>query len=378
MNNQANNTIGLALSGGGMRAAVFHIGVLRWLAENNKMENIRHLSSVSGGTLIIGLIFHLNDYKWPSSYSYITSVYPKLKEVLTLTDLQSALIKKSCNPINWIYISSRANILAKAIESCWGIKGKLSDLEQSPIWSANGTTFENGRRFRFKQNFCGDYDLGYASSANFMVADAMAVSAAFPYLIGPLVINSTDLEWKKRKNWNDAIDQAEIIRQPFRNLHFYDGGLYDNLGIEPLFDIGTQKIKDENISMLFVSDAGFPFQKKSVPRNPKQLKRVIDIMSDQSRSLRIRAISNYFKNTKNSGHYFQIGSVPITKIQQYNSVNEEMFKNLLLQTWLDASSINQVANYPTNLKKVTVNNFDLIERHGYETAKWNSSIFGNT
>ncbi|MDR7009951.1 hypothetical protein J2W46_006882 [Paraburkholderia strydomiana] len=42
-------TVGLALSGGGIRAACFSLGVLRWLEHSEKMREIDYLSSVSGG-----------------------------------------------------------------------------------------------------------------------------------------------------------------------------------------------------------------------------------------------------------------------------------------------------------------------------------------
>ena len=56
--------IGLALSGGGFRASIFHMGVLKYLAEKNKLEEISYISSVSGGSLLIGLIYSLNNNKW--------------------------------------------------------------------------------------------------------------------------------------------------------------------------------------------------------------------------------------------------------------------------------------------------------------------------
>ncbi len=49
---------GLALSGGGFRAALFHIGVLASLAEHDKLRNIEVISCVSGGS-IIGAFYHL-------------------------------------------------------------------------------------------------------------------------------------------------------------------------------------------------------------------------------------------------------------------------------------------------------------------------------
>ncbi|STX39581.1 patatin-like phospholipase family protein [Legionella feeleii] len=368
-------TIGLALSGGGVRAAIFHLGALKWLAENNQLENIKHLSTVSGGTLVTGLIFYLNNYVWPCSNVYLTEIHPKLCKIFTHSDLQLTLVKKTFNPFNWSHLLSRANILAKAIEECWGIRGMLSDVKSHPIWTINGTTFENGRRFRFKQNTCGDYELGYASADNFKLIDVMAMSAAVPHLIGPLMINPHSSEWRKSKNWDDHKDSQEIIQLPFKKLHLYDGGLYDNLGLEPLFDAGTQTIKDNNISKLLVSDAGQPLLRQSVRGNLNRYLRTISIISDQSRSLRVRAISNYFITNKGAGLYFQITSDPVKKIQQYRHLKPHICEKLLSQSWLSIENINRAANYPTTLRKVTPIDFDLIERHGYETAKWNSLIF---
>lgn len=44
--------IGLALSGGGFRASIFHLGVIRRLEELGIMEHVRIVSSVSGGSIV--------------------------------------------------------------------------------------------------------------------------------------------------------------------------------------------------------------------------------------------------------------------------------------------------------------------------------------
>ncbi len=50
--------VGLALSGGGFRASLFHIGVLARLAELDMLRHVEYLSCVSGGS-IIGAYFYL-------------------------------------------------------------------------------------------------------------------------------------------------------------------------------------------------------------------------------------------------------------------------------------------------------------------------------
>ena len=69
--------IGVALSGGGIRATIFHLGLFKWLAENELMENIKHISSVSGASIAIGLIYTYNNMKWPTSREYMAFVTEK-------------------------------------------------------------------------------------------------------------------------------------------------------------------------------------------------------------------------------------------------------------------------------------------------------------
>ena len=43
--------IGLALSGGGFRATLYHLGVLRFLRDAEALNRISHITSVSGGSI---------------------------------------------------------------------------------------------------------------------------------------------------------------------------------------------------------------------------------------------------------------------------------------------------------------------------------------
>ena len=146
-----------------MRAAAFHSGVLRRLAERNSIEQIEHISTVSGGSLFIGLVFHFSDYKWPTSSQYVDRVLPSVRNLLLTKSLQTnALLRLCVNPVNWRFILSRANIIAQSIQNYWDIHAHLDQLSSRPAWSINGTTAESGRRFRFKGTTIGDYEMGYA------------------------------------------------------------------------------------------------------------------------------------------------------------------------------------------------------------------------
>src|SRR5436305_4059486 len=49
--NSATNKIGLALSGGGFRASLYHLGLVRFLRDAGVLSHVTHITSVSGGSI---------------------------------------------------------------------------------------------------------------------------------------------------------------------------------------------------------------------------------------------------------------------------------------------------------------------------------------
>lgn len=154
--------LGLALSGGGVRAAVFHLGLLRCLAERGMMERVEQLSTVSGGSLIIAAIVSTSGMKWPSSRDYHETVYPALRRLLTSSDLFSlralgivGLIRQNIRLFN-----QRAQILVDLLEEQWKITGALRDLPEVPRWWINATCFETAKNWRFSNAKWGIGSLG--------------------------------------------------------------------------------------------------------------------------------------------------------------------------------------------------------------------------
>ncbi|KVU98372.1 hypothetical protein WK75_05595 [Burkholderia ubonensis] len=222
----------------------------------------------------------------------------------------------------------------------------------------------------------GDYELGYANVDDFSLARAMAISAAFPGGIGPLTVNSEQFEWKKRKQWGAGV--PEPYQLPFDHLHLYDGGLYDNLGIEPLFDVGRQQLKSDDtlrsdITYLLVSDGGAPLARQTIPHqlNPFRFKRIADIALDQGRALRVRAFVNFLQKNPAAGVYVGIGTAAESSIMRFANGREAIASELLAWDWLSATDATRAATYSTTLHRLTESNFDLLARHGYETTKWN-------
>lgn len=349
-------SIAIALSGGGIRAIVFHLGVIRLFAERCLLEHVKRISTVSGGSLLVGLILQKSQYQWPSSEHFVKTVYPCLRDMLCQRSFQWGALRQLLNPANVPFIFSRANLLALAIEKEWNIRISLSELPHTPEWSINATTAENGKRFRFKQCDIGDYQLGYAAPGEFPLASAMAVSAAFPGGFGPLRLNATLFDWKKRE-WNAPTGTEQSVNIGYKALHLYDGGIYDNLGLEPFFDAGRGNTKHPG-NVIIVSDAGRPLPSgfDSFALNPFRLKRVADIMSDQSHALRVRTFSNYLQESPGRGAFIYIGT-PI-------------------ETQLPCKSATFASNFPTTLRRIDLTEFDLLANHGYQVARQVEQVYG--
>lgn len=348
MTDSAKPPIALVLSGGGIRAMVFHLGVLRYLAEARALERVSRLSTVSGGSLVAGLIYARNNLTWPSSSQYLGTIYPEVRAALGGRSMQLGAARQLLVPWNWRFFLSRANLLARALRREWGITAALSALPAVPEWSINGTTAENGRRFRFKHNSIGDYRTGYAIPGNFPLANALAVSAAFPGGFGPLSLKTQRFQWKRRA-WDAPLGSEEAVTIGHRVLHLYDGGVYDNLGLESVFDAGrgTSKYADHAI---VVSDAGKPLSDglAAGPLNPFRLKRVADIMSDQSHALRVRTFINYLSNAPGQGAFVSMED-----------------KSSSLDATLRAFAM----DFPTSLRRLTEREFDQLAEHGYQVAR---------
>lgn len=365
---------GLALSGGGVRASAFHAGVLLYLAELEELENVKHISSVSGGTLFTGLVFHESGYVWPASAEYRQNVYPKIRKLLTSHCLQTQALKLLLlKPSNWKHLFYRANILAQAVEAVWGVGSSLGDLPDKPFWSINGTTAETGKRFFINGSRLGDYKLGYFTDASFRLSRAMAISAAFPVGIGPLKIKTRQYDWHPPSG-----HKSGEYKMPYSSINVYDGGVYDNMGTEPLYGIGAQSIKPTSgVNHIIISDAGAPCKEVKLPGplNPMRVKRLLDITTEQTRSLRVRSFANFLGNNPERGFYCQLGAIPAKIAETYKTGREERVREVLNATWLSEKQIKKAQHYGTNLKKLKERDFDNIARHGYETMRLNRIMF---
>jgi NTE family protein len=367
--------IALALSGGGFRATVFHLGVLARLAKEGRLEEITYLSTVSGGSLCAGLVIALSQNQWPSSQAYLDHVLPAARQILITRDLKSALIKRVVLNI-WDVFDPRANELAALLAKDWGININLNQLPESPRWMINATCYETGKNWRFERFRMGDYLFGYTYDTDYPLSSAMAASAGFPGLIGALSLDTEGRDWFRyteptTDSLSVGVDRikrrlTEPIRPAFETVHLWDGGVYDNHGLEGLIDYDRGWKKD--IEFLIVSDAAGRSKPEAYQRGSKALMRIITgVMMDQIRSLRARSILERIHNHKDRGAFLQIGN-SCAEILSAAGKDDEIAEKC--PGCLSPQETIQAAETETDIAKLTAKKFELLFRHGYENADY--------
>lgn len=360
-------SMGLALSGGGIRAAIFHLGVLGRLAEEELLENVAFVSTVSGGSLGTGLVYTLAENRWPTSTEYLDSVLPEARHLITSIDIQQdSLFRLLSRP--WQLLSSGwANVLSESLARRWGVHGSVSTLPQHPRWVINATSYESGKNWRFAPRRMGDYLTGYVFGPPVPVADAMAASAGYPFLIGFLTLETEDYRWQRYREGSTS--ETEPSDPGLKRIHLWDGGVYDNLGVEALFKPGREQRLRDGCNFLLVSDASGYLGHERKYRVYRQARRLLSIAMDQVRSLRARMIFDHFLAAPGSGVYLMLGRSTKTALHEAGFSTAEI--ETITTGCLSEEEVEQVAEFPTTLKRSKKSEFDRIYRHGWEAADCN-------
>ena len=368
--------LGLALSGGGFRATAYHLGVLARLAEEDLLKDVTDLSTVSGGSLCIGMVLAINAFRWPSRQEYLEKVVPQARRHMTTYNLQTGLLRRLLRS-PWRIFQSKANDLSLLMREKWGVTASLSDLPVSPRWMINATCYESGKNWRFERFRMGDYVVGYTNDVNIPLSDALAASAGFPGLIGPLELKTTDRTWFQYIRHSNAAHSAdgpesaparktETITPAFKRVHLWDGGVYDNQGLEALHDFNTGW--RVGIDFLVISDGSGKPKPEAYHLGAQVFLRIITgVMMDQIRSLRARAIFERIQDHGDKGAYLTIGNSCHDVLAD---VGRETELAGLCQEYLSEDDAQRAGDFPTVIRQLTLDEFELLFRHGYEVADY--------
>ena len=246
--------LGLALSGGGYRAAAYHIGALRALNKLGVLDKVDVVSSVSGGSIIAAsyALHEGNFERFENEFSekmrkgVLHLALINLTLVLGLVGLATwfgggwgLLASFVVLWFLWYKVLPVSNIIIKAYDRLYFHKKTLKDLPEHPVITINATDYPTVSQFTFSRERMYDYYYGKQAfyHEQFPVSKAVMASSCVPFAFCPVRI--------PRSFMTSSMNGKE---KPL----LLDGGLYDNQGTHVL----TDKSSPYECSYIIVSDAG--------------------------------------------------------------------------------------------------------------------------
>jgi NTE family protein len=328
--NLLNPGVGLCLSGGGYRAAVFHLGALIRLNEVGILNSIQRISSVSGGSITaayLGLKWNELNFLNGVADNLISEVINPIRLFVGNTIDEGAILGGIFNPFRSI-----SDEVTKAYDRLLFRSATLQDLptdDHGPRFVINATNIQSGALWRFSRPFMGDYRVGITLNPTVSLAQAVAASSAFPPVLSPLTLDLSNCVFQP-----DEI--ATLQHSPFTDTAVLsDGGVYDNMGLETVW---------KAFKTVLVSDAGAAFTPEPKPASDwtRHSIRVLNVVDNQVRSLRKRELVSLYKQKSIDGAYWAISGNP-TNYPQSEAIGHLGF---------NATRALELAATPTRLKEV--------------------------
>lgn len=288
-NPKRQSKLGIGLSGGGFRAALFHIGVLAALAEKDKLKDIEVISCVSGGS-IIGAFYYL---KIKQLFESKTDDTIKQQDYIQIVkDIEKEFLNAVQQNIRMRLLTSFSNNFKMWKGDSYSRSHRLGELYEtyfySPLFYKNSKSKENEPIYmtdlfitpygdeKFKLN---DDNWKRANKVPQLILNATAVNTGHnwqftaSWMGEPPTYISDDFDVKprlRRMYYENAPDQYQKFRlgyavaasscvpvlfQPlvlkglFKNLdlELIDGGVHDNQGIA--------SILEQECNEIIISDA---------------------------------------------------------------------------------------------------------------------------
>ena len=250
--------IGLALSGGGFRASLYHLGLVRFLRDAGILPNVTHITSVSGGSILAAhLVLNWNRYN--GSDSEFDAVASQLIDFVRM-DVRNRIVRRFplAFALRWprrlLGCSnrklSRTGLLEYHYEKYLYGDTSLFQLPERPQLHILATNISEGclcsfsrdgllmMRRQGERTFRIDHrQIGLAT-----VPMAVTASSAFPSFFPPLELTGADV----------GSSAGEFGRQAYT-----DGGVFDNLGVR-MFRFLQELMPPEQggLDGVLVSDVG--------------------------------------------------------------------------------------------------------------------------
>lgn len=292
--------IALCLSGGGYRAALFHLGALRRLNELGVLPRIDTISGVSGGSILAACLA-CEAERWPKQgpiHDFDGWVGEPFRS-FTTKNIRTLWFFRRLLPWNWLRSTLAVESVRRRYERDIN-PHELTELPERPRFIFSATDMAFGINWISERKRVGSYIPGYVTNppAGWSIGRAVAASSCFPPAFAPM---KTRLEAGRFKG-GETPPNWENRKQLIEGLRLTDGGVYDNMGLEPVW-------KDH--AVVLVSDGGATFDFKpdrGLLNGFKRLGRYSGIQGRQSGAMRKRWLISNFAQGDLKGTYWGIGS----------------------------------------------------------------------
>jgi NTE family protein len=267
--------LALSFSGGGFRATLAALGVLRFVADVGLLDQVRYVSSVSGGSLANGLFARYYEGVQAAGFSREALdeivIYPFVRQISTAS-LTGVLLRNLWRTVG---SKTRTDLLADTFDD-WFFGGhRLEDLPAECRFIINAASVTTGVRFAFEREIVGDWVMGRTRTkgSGLRLATAAAASAAVPGAFPPM-----------------RVEGMEFPCANGRTQFVVDGGAYDNSGIEALDHVTDALIVNLNAGGIFHTGGyrGLPLV--------RDLQRANALLYRQSTALRFRDMVARFQS----------------------------------------------------------------------------------
>jgi len=226
------NRFGLALSGGGFRASLYHLGLVRFLRDAGMLPRVTHISAVSGGSVFAAhLVLNWDRYNGsPNEFDAAASEFLSFVRL----DVRNRIARRFplCLPLlcpRWLLGLSnrkltRTGLLEYHYEKYLYGDTSLFELPERPELHILTTNLSEGCLSSFNRN---GLLMMHRRPGNFVrierihvglatVPMAVTASSAFPGFFPPVELTGADV----------GASAGEFGRQAYT-----DGGVFDNLGV---------------------------------------------------------------------------------------------------------------------------------------------------
>ncbi|MFC1597726.1 patatin-like phospholipase family protein [Planctomycetota bacterium] len=341
--------LGLALSGGGFRATLYHLGVVRFLRDAGALQQVTDIASVSGGSILAAHLvlnwdrYNGDDESFAKAASEVVRfvqfdvrnhIVRRIPLQFVLRILARLRLWQRCN------LTPNANLERYYKNVLYGDRC-LYELPETPALHILTTNVSNGGLSVFNRQGLFIQERGDTDNATFQhipgqmasLPRVVGASSAFPGFFPPVQISAADLG---------------VREGHFPTEWFTDGGVYDNLGTRAFSWLKRQNVEFDQI---LVSDAGKPFQVLSDASLGLigQSMRATDILWDRVSQL----------EREHFGKQGEFAFLPI--IETVDPSEDPTALHPVVQA--------EVQSIRTDLDRFSAQEVNALAQHGYEVAR---------